>query len=283
VQGRRRLLDQAVGHPQGRARHRHGDRQRAGQADRHAADADLVLPLVDRVAAGADQRDLRLQGALVGDGGGGLRGERRAGDQPGGLGRADGGQQGLADPGAVQLDPVADLGEGAHAVPARDLGHVLGPVLGQHGEVGRLAGQLGQPAQHRQGPLAEQRVGLRPERDQARAQAVAAVRGMTQVAAAGQRAGEPVHGRRRQSQGRGEVAQARGAAGGGDRLKHVEGPLHRLHTALGGLGLGLGKAHVSPPPRYLPTCCRTGLTAARQSAYRRIIPSCDSRISRYEI
>jgi len=95
------------------------------------------------VAAVADKRDLGLQGGAVGDGGGGPRRQRRGGDQSASRSRAGRRKQRLADAGAVQLDPVADLDEGPHGVPARRLGHVLGQPLGQHREVGRLAGQLG--------------------------------------------------------------------------------------------------------------------------------------------
>ena len=141
------------------------------------------------------------------------------------------GEQGLADRGAVRLDPAAWLGEHPHRVRAGHLGDVDDLVAVEHGQVGRLAGEPDQLGQERPQPGTERLAGDLAEPDQPRAQRVPPRRLLPDVTPVDQRPHQPVHGGQREPGDGGELGQAERAAGVGQHLEQVEGPLDGLHPA----------------------------------------------------
>ena len=170
------------------------------------------------------------QQVRVGDRGGCIGGHAVALEQGARLAGRKLGQQGLAHRGAVRLDPAARFGEHPHRVRAGHLGDVDDLVAVEHGQVGRLAGEADQLGQERAQPGAEHLAGDLAEPDQARAQRVPPGRLLPDVTPVDQGAHQPVHGGQREAGDGGEFGQAERAAGVGQHLEQVEGPLDGLHA-----------------------------------------------------
>ena len=146
-----------------------------------------------------------------------------------GLGRAELGEQGLADAGAVGQDAPADLGEGAHGVARGRLGDVEDLVAVEQGHVGGLAEGVHQVGEVGADPDAEQAAGAVAQPDQP-GRARSAGRLLADVAAVDQGAHQPVDGGHRQPGAVDQLGEGHLAAGVGHALQDVERPLDGLHA-----------------------------------------------------
>ena len=181
----------------------------SGHRHREAAHADLLLALVDGVSLLADHLEVGDQQVRVGDRGGRVGGHAVPLEQRARLAGRKLGEQGLADRGAVRLDPAAWFGEHPHRVRAGHLGDVDDLVAVEHGQVGRLAGEPDQLGQERPQPGAEHLAGGLAEPDQPRAQRVPPRGLLPDVAPVDQRAHQPVHGGQREARRRWRARRGR--------------------------------------------------------------------------
>jgi hypothetical protein len=124
----------------------------AEHGHRHAADAGLLLPVVEGVTLLGDERQLGQQLVGVGHRAVGARRHAALHEQPARRLRRHLGQQDLPHAGAVQVHPAADLGEHPHRVPGGHLGGVDDAVAVEHRHVGGLTDGVDQPGEVRLGP-----------------------------------------------------------------------------------------------------------------------------------
>ena len=222
---------------------------RGAVGDRHrvAARAELLLLLVDRIAALARGREIgqeRLRGGV---------GVHGLGRHPCALHEAKDllvrelREDRLAHAGVVHWHALAHLGEHAHGVRGGDLANVGDPVVVEHCQVGGLAELLHELAHGRLGQGAQLAVGDLAQVDQAGAEGVAAVGQLAHVAHGHQRAQETVDGGKRQRGALAQFTQGELSTRGGNGFEQGKGALDRLDAAGAGSRLSFLLCHAVHP------------------------------------
>ena len=208
----------------GVSEHRHGD----------APHPDLLLPLVEGVAALTGAAQLGGERGRVGEGVLGAGGHAGPGeDRVDDLGSMSA-MIALPTPVECGQHPASHLGEHPHGVAAgHHLADVDDLVAVEHGEVDRLTELVGQPLHVRPGPAADHPRRRLAEPDQPGAERVLARGLLAHVAEVDQGPDQAVDGRQRQLRVGRELRQADHATGVGHRLQDREGALERLDSAAG--------------------------------------------------
>ena len=142
-------------------------------------------------------------------------------------------QECLANPRAVEVDPLPDLGEHSHVVPRRSLGDVLGLIACKNGKICRLTGFVDEIEKDALGDRADESAGTLCEWQDAESQRVPTGRQLPRVSPFSERRKQSVHGRKGKPEARRDLSDRNVRMPAADELENVKGAIDRLNTTSG--------------------------------------------------